>query len=612
MGVESTYSASIDSTSDNYIGAIFGTDPKGTGALYLDQIFTVAASASLAASELFNVESTDQLSSTSATITTSGYRNAYSPTVISQTFAGTINHELFSFTSLESGTKSSKKVKVAITDIKQASEVPGSDYGSFNVVIREWGDTDKNPIVLETFSNCTMDPLSSNYVIKRIGDQYTTINDSTAKMTVNGDYPNNSKYVRITNLATTGVPKTAVPFGFKNYKKYNSGAPDLTYVTEQKVNGEWSTRGYLGIDFSHADINNYHSPLPSNKASFSSTFLLSATTGSVNGSGVVTTISGSTSTKQFIFGLQDGFDGYDPRLTAFYQTPSFGAGTSGSADFKHGLDVVKNPDMYDFNMVLIPDLYYGRGEDVLNYALDICEEREDAMLLYDAGSKDITISSAITNMNNINSSYAATYHPWVKIYDDQNKKNVWVPPSVVMGGVIAYTDRVSHEWFAPAGLNRGGITSAIQPHEFLNKSDRNELYAARINPIASFPDTGVVAYGQKNLQARPSSTDRINVRRMLIKVKKVIASASRYLLFEQSNPATWNRFKNIVNPVLDSVVANSGISEFKVIMDEKTNTSDIIAQNIMKGEIWIKPTLAAEFIVLDFNVMAQGASVEEL
>jgi len=186
-----------------------------------------------------------------------------------------------------------------------------------------------------------------------------------------------------------------------------------------------------------------------------------------------------------------------------------------------------------------------------------------------------------------------------------------VPPSVVLPGVIAYTDRVAHEWFAPAGLNRGGLTTVLEAKTRLTHAERDELYEGRLNPIASFPGQGVVVWGQKTLQSKPSALDRVNVRRLLIKLKKFIASSSRYLVFEQNDATTRNRFLNIVNPFLESVQANSGLSAFKVVMDDSNNPPDVVDRNQLVGQIFIQPTRTAEFIVLDFVILPTGATFPE-
>jgi phage tail sheath protein FI len=185
---------------------------------------------------------------------------------------------------------------------------------------------------------------------------------------------------------------------------------------------------------------------------------------------------------------------------------------------------------------------------------------------------------------------------------------MWVPPSVVLPGVISFTDSVAHEWFAPAGLNRGGLGSVLEAKTRLTHTERDELYEGRVNPIASFPGQGVVVFGQKTLQGKPSALDRINVRRLLIRLRKFIASSSRFLVFEQNTSVLRNRFLNIVNPYLETVQSNSGLTAFKVVMDDSNNGPDVIDRNELKGQIFIQPARTAEFIVLDFVVMPSGAS----
>jgi phage tail sheath protein FI len=210
----------------------------------------------------------------------------------------------------------------------------------------------------------------------------------------------------------------------------------------------------------------------------------------------------------------------------------------------------------------------------------------------------------------LDSNYTSAYWPWVRVKNDKNVP-VWVPPSVVMPGVIAFNDAVGAPWYAPAGLTRGGITSATDTYVSLSQTMRDALYAARINPIANFPNEGIAVWGQKTLQARPSALDRVSVRRALIEVKKYIASATKYLVFEQNTTATRNRFLAIVNPYLEQVKAQQGLSAFRVVMDASNNTSDIIDQNILYGQLFLQPTRTAEFIILDFNIQPTGASFPE-
>jgi phage tail sheath protein FI len=200
------------------------------------------------------------------------------------------------------------------------------------------------------------------------------------------------------------------------------------------------------------------------------------------------------------------------------------------------------------------------------------------------------------------------YWPWVKIADPDLNKNVWVPASVVIPGVYAFNDRVAAPWFAPAGLNRGGIDVAVQAERKLTQSNRDDLYDANVNPLASFPNTGIVVYGQKTLQKKSSALDRVNVRRLMIAAKKYIASASKFLVFEQNTAVTRNRFLNIVNPYFEDVQQRQGLYAFKVVMDDSNNTPDVIDRNQMVGQIFLQPTKTAEFIVIDFNILPTGAA----
>jgi phage tail sheath protein FI len=207
----------------------------------------------------------------------------------------------------------------------------------------------------------------------------------------------------------------------------------------------------------------------------------------------------------------------------------------------------------------------------------------------------------------LDSNYTATYWPWVQTPNGSNGAPIFVPPSVKVPGALAFNDKNSAPWYAPAGLNRG-ILTASDTKPRLTQADRDTLYQARINPIAFFVNEGVCVWGQKTLQARPSALDRVNVRRLLIAVKKFIASSTRYLVFEQNTDVTRSRFLNIVNPYMEQVRANQGLYAFRVIMDQTNNTPDLVDQNILYGQIFLQPTRTAEFIVLDFNIQPTGAA----
>jgi phage tail sheath protein FI len=226
----------------------------------------------------------------------------------------------------------------------------------------------------------------------------------------------------------------------------------------------------------------------------------------------------------------------------------------------------------------------------------------------DTTSQNDSVSQVVTQAGAVDSNMAATYYPWIKTIDLNTNKLISVPPSVLLPGVFAANDRVAAEWFAPAGLNRGGLVGAVSVLNRLTQSEKDTLYEGKVNPIVQFPGQGIVVFGQKTLQDKPSALDRINVRRLLLTVRKYIASTSRYLVFEQNTSTTRNRFLNIVNPYLESIQQRQGLYAFRVVMDESNNTPDVIDRNILRGAIYLQPTKTAEFIQIDFNILPTGAS----
>jgi phage tail sheath protein FI len=219
------------------------------------------------------------------------------------------------------------------------------------------------------------------------------------------------------------------------------------------------------------------------------------------------------------------------------------------------------------------------------------------------------VATVISNATSVDNSYAAAYYPWVQVSAPNTGKLTWVPPSTIIPSVFAYNDRISAPWFAPAGFTRGSL-SVIQAERKLAPTDRDTLYAGKINSIATFPGQGVVAYGQKTLQKKASALDRINVRRLLIELKSYIGQVANNLVFEQNTIATRNRFLRQVNPYLESIQQRQGLYAYKVVMDESNNTADVIDRNQLLGQIFIQPTRTAEFVILDFNVTPTGATFE--
>lgn len=279
-----------------------------------------------------------------------------------------------------------------------------------------------------------------------------------------------------------------------------------------------------------------------------------------------------------------------------------------AADYVTAINLLANKDEYQFNLVIAPGvtLANGAADDIIA----VCEDRGDAMFIVDTQTYGGTVTGAVTAAAASTSNYAATYWPWVQVFSSNLGRQVWVPASTVMAGVYAFNDQVGAEWFAPAGLNRGGIPAVIQAERKLTQTNRDTLYSANVNPLASFPGQGVVAYGQKTLQKRSTALDRVNVRRLLINLKRFVGQVAAQLVFEQNTATTRNRFLAQVNPYLESVVQRQGLFAFRVVMDDTNNTPDVIDRNQLVGQIQIQPTKTAEFIILDFNILPTGVSFE--
>ena len=597
-------SASLDSTDINDIEAVFGTSPFGSKKPYVYGFF----------------KDTDITfdSNVSASITILGNQNfgydaqeAQTPTIQSQLISGE-RFNLFRFETLGVGNAANNKVKIGITNIKAAGSVNGTDYGVFTVVVRAFGDTNKKKNVLETFSNVNLDPNSPNYISRVIGDRKLSI-DSTGKISETGDWVNNSKYVRVQDL-NVGAPVQAVPFAHAAYTLPISAStlisatiPSATYVTS-------SVTVYGGIDLDfNTDNLFYAKPLPIG-ATVGANVAFGLDNSVTNGTALAV---GSTSA-QFVVAFQDGFDGMNP-ATPIYKGSDIIAGnsqgfnlasstSSGSVAYSRAIAALSNSDEFDINMIVTPGVIRRLHTSTATDVLDMVEQRNDCFYIMDTTAFGDSITQAIGESNSIDSNMAATYYPWVKTVDINTNKLIAVPPSVLLPAVFAANDRVAAEWFAPAGLNRGGLVGAVSVQNRLTHSERDTLYEGKVNPIAQFPGQGIVVFGQKTLQDKPSALDRINIRRLLLTVRKYIASTSRFLIFEQNTATTRNRFLNIANPYLESIQQRQGLYAFRVVMDETNNTPDVIDRNILKGSIFLQPTKTAEFIQIDFNILPTGAA----
>jgi hypothetical protein len=618
-------SASLDPASISDVADVFGTSPFGLKSAYTYTYFSNKAAGSLvnAGAEKVALPTQDF-----------GYdtTQAHTPWFISQKDDNDERYELFRFKTIGHGNVYNTSYKVSISNVKAAGESGGTDYATFTVTIRSFSDTDKRKSVVETYSNANLDPNSPNYIARLIGDRNYTI-DNDGKITENGDYPNRSKYVYVEVAAQGSFPVSSAPFGHSAYElPINAGSnatliPSVTFQTASAANESSSPAFYSGFDFETAGVStdnrNYLKPIPEFSTSdVTSGYNTGANVPFAFDSQLNYQMTGSNSAdmvkRQFTVAFQGGFDGLNPVIPIAKgddinpaNSQGFDLSTStanGSVAYVKAINAVSNADEWDINMVVTPGVIRRLHPYVTTKVIDMVEAREDAFYIADFSGISDTIAQVTNEANSVDSNYTGTYYPWVKTIDNNTNKLMSVPPSVLLPAVYAANDRVAAEWFAPAGLNRGGIGGAVSVLNRLTHAERDTLYENKVNPIASFPGQGIVAFGQKTLQDKASALDRINVRRLLITVKKFIASTSRFLVFEQNTSTTRARFLNTVNPYLEAIQQRQGLYAFRVVMDETNNTPDVIDRNILAGQIFLQPAKTAEFIVIDFNILPTGAS----
>ena len=419
--------------------------------------------------------------------------------------------------------------------------------GTFNMIIRQGNDTQNQKLVVETWLNLSLDPNSANFIEYVIGNQVknlTTDADQNLVIQVTGSYVNQSRYVRVSN----------VPSPTPNYLQ-NNGAFTPAYTASLPQVGSGSEGGAFA-----------------------------SASGALFGNGSA----GSTGLKMFT------------------QIDSINIqGLSGS-DYSNVVNLLSNQDEFDYSWVALPGVNTQNGSGIISTLMANCENRGDCMAIVDMVNYGAPLSTVNGAANNYDSSYGATYWPWVQVLSQETGKLVFVPASTMMAGVYAYNDKVAETWFAPAGFNRGGLSGVIQAERKLSPSDRDNLYINKVNPLATFPGQGVVAFGQKTLQSKASALDRVNVRRLLITLKRYIGNIADNLVFEQNTATTRNKFLNQVNPYLENVQQKQGLYSYKVVMDESTNTAETIDRNQLVGAIYLQPTKTAEFIILDFNITPTG------
>jgi hypothetical protein len=423
---------------------------------------------------------------------------------------------------------------------------PNINEGTFTLVLRQGNDSSVQQSILETWGPLSLDPFSPNYIERIIGNQTETVaNDPTT-----GEY-----YIQLTG----------------------SFANQSSYIRVRSV--KYTTPNYLD-----------NNGLPKPQFTGSIPVTQSGEFGSGKGSNIPTFAPG-----------------------AYYENIS-NTNIQGlkAHNYVESISLLANQDAYNYNFILAPGLIgnptYSEHYPVVQQLVNIVQNRTDAMAVIDVVGFNSNIIPVITAASPWDTSYAATYWPWLKTIDPSSGNQVWCTPSTMIPRVYAQNDNIAYPWFAPAGINRGVLSTVIQTERVLTQGNRDTLYQANVNPIATFPNVGVTVFGQKTLQKKKSALDRVNVRRLLIELKNYISQVADTFVFEQNNQNTRDELSAIINPYLSVVQQQQGLTSFQVIINETNNPPSVVDNNQMVGQIYLQPTRTAEFIILDFNVLPTGAT----
>lgn len=658
-----TYSCSFDKTQKSYLPKVLGrTTQDGKTAVYVEELYDAMFS---------TLNSEGKIRGVNLTMINYGreffdYLNEYQPAVtpyVVSELRGNKVLRLFRLWTISDGNSANRQFKISIANIKP-------DTREFDVYVRSFYDTDASPSVLESFTRCTMDPTSNNYIGRRIG-------------TLDGTYGSNSAYVLV-EIDDSSDTSDAFPAGFigypqrdytlngnssvegpsimykqaygvfENKRKYYLGLSntigidadffDYKGVPDGQSYDQWTglTNGFhMDINASAATIDNVEIVIDSTGGTYSPIFLFDT------GAATFTTEAGLANgpyekvyARKFSFAPYGGFDGWDVYRTRRTNLDSYVInGTRGQAGltsgtfanrtltngdlginsdyyaYLEGIWTFNNPESININVFATPGIDTFDNTNLVEATIEMIEQdRADSLYIVttpdtDAAGDVLTVddvSDSLTDM--YDSNYTATYWPWVQILDSENNVFVYVPPTRDVVRNIALTDNIAFPWFAVAGIQRGDV-DAIKARKKLTTPERDTLYENRINPIATFASDGVKIWGNRTLQVRESALDRINVRRLLLQARKLISAVAIRLLFEQNDNVVRNQFLSLVNPILDNIRTQRGLTDFRV---EVSNNPEDIDRNQLSAKIFLKPTRSLEFIQIDFIVTPTGASFDDI
>lgn len=672
-GLAIDYDVSMDKTSKNYLTKVFGssTQDKETE-LWVEEIYGNVLEDLISNGKVRGLDTTFVNISSTDTNNLNDYKeqwlSAYSPWVLSElkgTGAGSTLQRLFRFITISDGNSANQDVKFSIINIRP-------DNRTFDLVIRNFNDTDTNPSVVEKYSNLSMDSTSNGYIARKIG-------------TSNGEYPLRSRYIMV-ELYDENDPNLGqhFPAGFEGVlnRKYigdrTAIAPKIEYKTAYGTSLTTSQlrRTYLGLnsgigvdqdffdykgisavdagvldangkntysgktDGFHLDINAISGTVDAGTSTYVPTLQVGVSAFTTDAS-LVGGPYEKLAARKFTFAPFGGYDGWDEyRLqrtngdnytktgskgslgltsglfSTFVTTEGDNGITSDYYAFLNGIYTYNNPEAVNINVFASPGLDLRDQTGLIENAIDMVEvDRADSLYVLTTPDTDsdgvaLSVGEAVDLVEDsaIDSNYSATYWPWLQMNDTENNKYVWLPPTVEVMRNIALTDNVAFPWFAAAGLNRG-TTNAVKARVKLRLDDRDTLYEGRLNPMATFSDVGVVIFGNKTLQVKETALNRINVRRLLLQARKLISAVSIRLLFEQNDEVVRNQFLSLVNPILDNIRKERGLTDFRVTLDD---TPESIDRNELNGRVFIKPTRSLEYISIEFNITNTGANFDDI
>lgn len=659
-----SYSLSLDKTKKNYITRVLGRAAQdGQTALFVEELFSEMLEDYIDNDQVrgINIDSlvnygddfNDYLQE---------YQPAVTPWVVSE-LRGNKVLRLFRLHTISDGDAANRQFKISIKNIKL-------DDKEFDIEIRAYDDTDAKPVVFERFTRCTMDPTSNNYVAKRVGtldgefasrSSYVLI-ELEEESDTSDAFPGGFVGFPVRDYQTNGNTSVQTPtieykqtYGaFENKRKFYLGLSETKGIDQDFFDykgiptvgdaNAWTglTKGFhMDVDATGATIDNVEIVINNSGDTYSPVYEFD--TGNAefrSDAGVVGTDYEKVYARKFTFAPYGGFDGWDVHRTrrtnrdkyiingsagqdgldteVFAQRALTNGDTGINSDYYAYLEAIwtfRNPEETNVNVFSTPGIDTFDNTNLVEEAIEMVEQdRADSLYIVTTpdtdAAGDVLLPEDVVDIldSQFDSNYTATYWPWIQINDAENNVYIYVPPTRDVVRNIALTDNISFPWFAVAGVNRGDV-QAIKARKKLTLAERDTLYDGRVNPIATFASEGIKIWGNKTLQVKDTALNRINVRRLLLQARKLISAVSIRLLFEQNDDIVRNQFLGLVNPILDNIRADRGLTDFRVVLDDSPESRD---RNELCGRIFLKPTRALEFICVEFNIMNTGASFDDI